>query len=668
MKFILLIGFLNLCYGQFYVSFYDAETKEPISHFTYQINDTLYIAKNHRIKLTTPAHLYMSHIAYGDTTIYATKTKSIILHKQTYKSTLFEVVDNFLYQTRTALNLNSLDKHANTLVDVLEKQSGLNVHSYGGSGALQQLKIKGLSAHHSIVLFEGIRQNNFQNGGFNLSNSSTLNIGSVDLITNGASAKYGSDAMGGVINIKLAEHTENQITSSAGLMSYNGLFTTTNIHYALHSTQFHFGFHTDQSENYYPYLINHHGKIGYRNHADYTRYELQTSLVQSFNPQLKLKLIYKQNKNDAGTPGPKGNLDKPFVKGTLRQTDETQLLILKGQYLLSTKSILEAITSLNPQKLTYNKTSVYTNTQNTYKLNYQNEVFSGFNINPSIEYIFANLDGYTGSAPITATRHYTSLASTFSFIDTYGDPTYSFDVTIRKDKSDAEYLPTLYSATVKYKLIDQLYGTFQFGSHFRKPTFNELYWPNSGNPNIKSEEGITRSFGLNYILSNDFSFDANAFNNQYSRLIVWQRGLNGPEPVNKTNVHHFGLDTKLSATYQNITLSGSYLLNHFQTENNVQMVYVPIHSYSINLAIKLNKFDLATTYFWTDEYSIDTNTTLPRKNTVNIKTRYTVSLGYIDLGLFLNVNNFLNKYSSPQNPYPTPNLNIKSGITLKYKL
>lgn len=89
------------------------------------------------------------------------------------------------------------------VLDRLTRLPGVNLTSNGGLGSLAGIQVRGLPARYVGVRIDGIdvldpsgTQNNFNFGGFTASG-----VGRVELLRGSQSALYGSEAIGGVVNI-----------------------------------------------------------------------------------------------------------------------------------------------------------------------------------------------------------------------------------------------------------------------------------------------------------------------------------------------------------------------------------------------------------------------------------------------------------------------------------
>ncbi|NOR49954.1 MAG: TonB-dependent receptor, partial [Desulfuromonadales bacterium] len=92
---------------------------------------------------------------------------------------------------------------ATRLDEVLQDVVGLHVVSSGPAGSLSSASIRGSEAAQVLVLIDGVRLNSPQYGQFDLNQLPVaLNeIERIEVLRGAASALYGSNAMGGVINI-----------------------------------------------------------------------------------------------------------------------------------------------------------------------------------------------------------------------------------------------------------------------------------------------------------------------------------------------------------------------------------------------------------------------------------------------------------------------------------
>ena len=85
--------------------------------------------------------------------------------------------------------------------EALRSLPGVSVSRSGGFGNLTQVRIRGAEGNHTLVLIDGIEANNTADGEFDFSNLSAEDIERIEVIRGPMSGLYGSNAVGGVINI-----------------------------------------------------------------------------------------------------------------------------------------------------------------------------------------------------------------------------------------------------------------------------------------------------------------------------------------------------------------------------------------------------------------------------------------------------------------------------------
>ena len=107
------------------------------------------------------------------------------------------------------------------VVQALRKVPGLDIVQSGGPGGNAAAFIRGADSSQTLVLLDGIELNNpaSPNRAFNLTNLTLENVDRIEIIRGPQSSIYGSDSMGGVINIiskKAKDGGHATVSSEAG--------------------------------------------------------------------------------------------------------------------------------------------------------------------------------------------------------------------------------------------------------------------------------------------------------------------------------------------------------------------------------------------------------------------------------------------------------------------
>lgn len=90
---------------------------------------------------------------------------------------------------------------ARTVVELLREVPGVDVARQGSDGALTSVFLRGANSPHLLVLVDGARMNSPYFSGYDFSSLTTENIERIEIVRGPFSPLYGSDAIGGVIQI-----------------------------------------------------------------------------------------------------------------------------------------------------------------------------------------------------------------------------------------------------------------------------------------------------------------------------------------------------------------------------------------------------------------------------------------------------------------------------------
>jgi vitamin B12 transporter len=90
-----------------------------------------------------------------------------------------------------------------TLADALRQAPGVTVVSTGQAGAQTSVFLRGANSKHTLALFDGIRVNDptAPNGQYDFGQDTLGDLERVEVLRGAASSIYGSDAIGGVVNL-----------------------------------------------------------------------------------------------------------------------------------------------------------------------------------------------------------------------------------------------------------------------------------------------------------------------------------------------------------------------------------------------------------------------------------------------------------------------------------
>lgn len=103
-----------------------------------------------------------------------------------------------------------------SLAQLLSLAGGIDVASNGAPGASTSVFMRGTNSNHVLVLIDGVRANTANDGRFDFSLLRPEDIDRIEIVRGARSAQYGSDAIGGVIQIFTRKTSRNFVAIKAG--------------------------------------------------------------------------------------------------------------------------------------------------------------------------------------------------------------------------------------------------------------------------------------------------------------------------------------------------------------------------------------------------------------------------------------------------------------------
>lgn len=132
----------------------------------------------------------------------------------------FQQPVNTVLAPTTVVTREDIDRwQAKSMTDVMRRLPGVDIGQNGGLGQKSSLFIRGTESRHVLVLIDGIRLNQAGiSGSSDLSQIPISLVQRIEYIRGARSAVYGSDAVGGVVNI-ITTREKNGTTLTAGVGS-----------------------------------------------------------------------------------------------------------------------------------------------------------------------------------------------------------------------------------------------------------------------------------------------------------------------------------------------------------------------------------------------------------------------------------------------------------------
>ncbi len=110
---------------------------------------------------------------------------------------------------------------ANDLAELLRFEAGIDIGRSGGPGQATSVFLRGTESNHTLVLIDGVRMNPGTIGGAAVQHIAPEIIERIEIVKGARSALFGTDAIGGVINIITRRTDDAYVESSVSAGSFD---------------------------------------------------------------------------------------------------------------------------------------------------------------------------------------------------------------------------------------------------------------------------------------------------------------------------------------------------------------------------------------------------------------------------------------------------------------
>ena len=153
-------------------------------------------------------------------TVYADKPDTLSPHVVVTATRVATPIDEVLAPT-LVIDRQDIDRSpADDAAELLRNHAGLEVARNGGPGQAAAVFVRGAESNHTLVLVDGVRINPGTIGIAALQNIPTQSIDHIEIVKGPRSSLYGSDAIGGVVNIVTRRGVKEGWVSEVGYGAY----------------------------------------------------------------------------------------------------------------------------------------------------------------------------------------------------------------------------------------------------------------------------------------------------------------------------------------------------------------------------------------------------------------------------------------------------------------
>ena len=554
------------------------------------------------------------------------------------------------------------------ILDVLRLVPGLSVAQSGTRGKTTSVFTRGTNSNQTLVLVDGVRANSPQDGRFDFGQIPIENVDHIEVVRGPASALYGSDAIGGVINI---------ITKrGSGPLQPGGLleFGNQGINRQEVNASGTFGKNDGNHLSFSGFRLDSNGQF---QNDDYRNVGASLRLDHDFSASKNktLSFIGRTSQSKFGVPGQRFLSFDPFQRDNSRDTQlslqfenrdrKRRDKIVLGQYdrrLEDDDTRDQSAPTASPSRFSNKVQSL--DAQTSYD-------FGGNTLTAGVEtrhesaditsnFAFTGEDGavQTGGSRYNKGTHTNAIFAQ----DEFKSGKFTLVPGVRYEDNSQFGDFTSYRVAGAFDVTASTRLKASYGTAFKAPSFDSLYFPGFGNPNLTPETshgydaGILQKFGSG-------TLELTYYNNHLSDLIGSDPKTFLPININRAKTHglEVALDQPLNRNFR-LLVSGNTTAT---SSSSGRLLRRPKFNASADLIANRGKFegDLGVVAQGQRFDSNFVNEFTPREYGGFVRTDFTLSYRVRpQFGVYARVGNLLNRKYEEVAGYQAPRFNISVGI------
>lgn len=427
-------------------------------------------------------------------------------------------------------------KQAGSVPELLRGLPGVQFANNGGPGKSTSLFLRGTNDGHTVVLIDGVKVGSATLGSASLQDLPVEQIERIELVRGPRASLYGSEAIGGVIQIFTRKGPQDATFSLGGgsRQTYEG------------SAAGGFG---DQSlwlnagaSGFSTHGINVHPSVNEPDKDGYTRSSMNLRGGGRVGSKLgwDLQALHTEGRNKYDGNPNLTDLRQDVYAGNLRYD-------VTPRYATSLRlaQSFDGTTNLKDDSFSsrIDTRRNQANWQNEYTLGEGHQLVGGLDW---------QYDEVLSSNQFDRNKR-TNRAAFGEYLGTLGRA--DLQLSGRHDDNEQFGRHNTGSVAAGFSLSSALRLRTSYGTGFKAPTFNDLYFPKSGNPALKPETSRTLEAGAGGKLG-EFHWDASLFRTTIDNLISWTPDASGKwTPSNVSRARIKGLELSASQKFSTTTVS-----------------------------------------------------------------------------------------------------------------
>lgn len=558
----------------------------------------------------------------------------------------------------TILEHDTLIKRGDpTVADALSRVPSITLSRAGGTGGITNIRLRGGNPGQTLVLIDGIRVADVAgiDNAFDFSTLLILDIEKIEILRGNQSALYGSDAIGGVINI--VTYKRERGLSGNGFLE-GGSFGTAHAGASIKG---------GEEKFFYGLSANHFHNDGFsrRNTGKEIDGNQITNLRGNFGVDITDNLTLTFN---GGYELANFEYDDGFSSSQFSDGDKE---LLYGQAQITYDTFDNRLK--NNAYYRFSQTDRHDNNgtgfisdflSTTHILGYQGDVdlFDRDVLTVGIDHRYEESQSINSFSTSKSIFDIHNTAYFVNYVKDFGD---NITITLggRIDDHAQFGSNATYRSTLAYN-VPMTNSKFHasVASGFKAPSLFQLFDPSFGNVNLKPEKSTGWDFGITQNFLNDHvTTDITFFKTQFDNLIDFTTAYVN---LNKTTIQGIEVTTDIKAT-ENLNFFGNYTFTDAQdSTTGLRLARRPKHLFNIGTDIQFDKFSLNILGRFVGD-QLDSNTTGENDSffTADINGTYVLT---DTVDLYARIENIFDTDYQEVLTYNTSGASAFGGIRVRY--
>lgn len=591
----------------------------------------------------SPALTFANSVA-NNTELKVDETETIIVTANRTSQSSTDLLSSVKVISRVDIDLSS----ASSVAELLNDVNGLQISQNGGAGQTTSLFSRGTNSGHTLVIIDGQRISSATLGQVAFADLGVDQIERIEIIKGPRAALWGSDAIGGVIQIFTRQLAAGEIAADLGIgnMNQQQLSISGALPHGDGSTSFTAA--TKSSDGYNVFSPAEDDDDGYN------RESFSVIGHQNLDSHWQVNWLAKFNQGESDYDNAFGGANessfenKQWQLSASHTKDDWQQNFFVGQQQNESRSFGNGIAE--KEGTFFQTTRLQASWLGDLQLTEQLTTNLGF------DFIDEEIDSKT---PFDVTQR--DIKAAFARL-AFDNNTVILDGAVRYDDIEGVDSEATYNLSAGLRFAQNSLVSLSIGSGFKAPSFNDLYYPagtySYGNPDLIAET----SDSIELLVKSNFSginAELSIYNTEIENLIEWQPDENyAYHPVNVNNAEIDGVELTLSSELLGLNhqVQFSYL-DAKDSNTNAPLIRRAKHSASYQVSQSWEKLNLLASINYQgdrEDTAFDPVTFAPIRVELSSHTLVDVSAAYqvaTDWSVALKVNNLFDRDYVTNNNY-----------------